>query len=242
MARPSLGNHANRRKRLFVLMVITLVQEPVSALQENDVSWIFVDSRSACPPTLRMCHSSVAQQEWTSLNFSERRKFASNPTTAHNSDDHVGRRGSPVPDGVSQTSAGARFTKWSWRRSTRTSKSGVDGMLLCAMDDVEMRALQDRAERLGPSASSSSTQPVNIREEFTHAETHGQRSGSTRSRKSIRSWAGRTQRNISPSFGVGVSTALERCQTCHTRVAARIVACPKREWTIFFMTARRTAS
>ena len=45
--------------------------------------------------------------------------------------------------------------------------------MLCAMDDVEMRALKDRAERPGPSTSSSSTKPMNIREELTHAETHG---------------------------------------------------------------------
>ena len=43
----------------------------------------------------------------------------------------------------------------------------------CAMDVVEMRALEDRAKRLGPVASPSSTQPTNVREELTHAETHG---------------------------------------------------------------------
>ena len=48
----------------------------------------------------------------------------------------------------------------------------VDGKMQCAMNEVEMRALEDRAERLGPLASSSSTQPMNIREGFTHAETH----------------------------------------------------------------------
>ena len=39
----SLGNHTNRWKRLVALMIITFMQEPVSALQENDVSWTFVD-------------------------------------------------------------------------------------------------------------------------------------------------------------------------------------------------------
>ena len=42
----------------------------------------------------------------------------------------------------------------------------VDGKLPCAMDDVEMRALEDRAKRLGPSTVSSSTQPLNIRREM----------------------------------------------------------------------------
>ena len=52
--RPSLGNRANRWKGLVALTIITFVQEPVSELQENDVSWILVDSGSAVtarPPT-----------------------------------------------------------------------------------------------------------------------------------------------------------------------------------------------
>ena len=50
----SLDNHANRCKRLLVVIVITYVQERVSALEEGDSSWILVDSGSAvtaCPPT-----------------------------------------------------------------------------------------------------------------------------------------------------------------------------------------------
>ena len=46
------------------------------------------------------------------------------------------------------------------------------GKLLCAMD-VEIRALEDRAERLGPSTRSSSTEPMNSREELMHAEILG---------------------------------------------------------------------
>ena len=57
--------------------------------------------------------------------------------------------------------------------SAKILNGGVDGLLLCAMDDVEVRALEDRAERSGPSTSSSSTQPMHIREELTHAGTHG---------------------------------------------------------------------
>ena len=59
--------------------------------------------------------------------------------------------------------------EWSSRRSTRTSKvlnGEVDGKLLCAKDDVEMLALEDRAETLGPSMSSSSTHKMKILEEF----------------------------------------------------------------------------
>ena len=62
----SLDNHANRCKRLLVVIVITYVQEPVSALQDNGESWILVDSRSAvtaCRRTLRRCQSFVAQKE-----------------------------------------------------------------------------------------------------------------------------------------------------------------------------------
>ena len=86
----------------------------------------------------------------------------------------LGRRDSPVPDCVSQTTDDARQTECSPRRSTRISKNrnekstelvvqgnvywlrakmlndGVDSELLRAMDDVEMRALENRVERLGP--------------------------------------------------------------------------------------------
>ena len=43
---------ANRLMSLVVLMIITIVQETVSALQENDVSWILTDSGLAvyCMP------------------------------------------------------------------------------------------------------------------------------------------------------------------------------------------------
>ena len=57
--------------------------------------------------------------------------------------------------------------------SAKILNGGVDSLLLCAMDDVEVRALEDRAERPGPSTSSISTQQMHIREELTHAETHG---------------------------------------------------------------------
>ena len=40
----NLGNHANRWKRLDVLMIINFANEPMSALQEHDVSWKPVDS------------------------------------------------------------------------------------------------------------------------------------------------------------------------------------------------------
>ena len=49
----------------------------------------------------------------------------------------------------------------------------LDGKLLRAMDDVDMRAPEDRAERPGPPASPISTQPMNIREEFMRAEARG---------------------------------------------------------------------
>ena len=51
--KPSLGNHAVRWKRV-VLLIISLVQQPVSVLQESDVSRILVHSGSAvaaCPAT-----------------------------------------------------------------------------------------------------------------------------------------------------------------------------------------------
>ena len=41
---------------------------------------------------------------------------------------------------------------------------------LSTMEGVEMRALEDQAERLGFAASSRSVQPLNIREELTQAE------------------------------------------------------------------------
>ena len=45
----SLGSHGCGWKRLVVLMIITSVQEPVSALQDNDVSWVQISS--GCVPT-----------------------------------------------------------------------------------------------------------------------------------------------------------------------------------------------
>ena len=44
---PHLGNHVIRCKRLVGLMIITFVQAPVSALPENDASWILLDFGSA---------------------------------------------------------------------------------------------------------------------------------------------------------------------------------------------------
>ena len=41
------------------------------------------------------------------------------------------------------------------------------------MDDLDMQALEDRVERLGPSTRSRSTEPMNLREELMHAENHG---------------------------------------------------------------------
>ena len=52
--KPSLCNHAVRWKRLVVVLIVLFVQEPVSALEEDDVSWVLVGPRSAvtaCPPT-----------------------------------------------------------------------------------------------------------------------------------------------------------------------------------------------
>ena len=44
------------------------------------------------------------------------------------------------------------------------------------MDEFEMRTREDRAEeRLGPSTNESSTEPVNIQQKLTHAETRGPR-------------------------------------------------------------------
>ena len=51
------------------------------------------------------------------------------------------------------------------------------GQLLCTMGNVEMRALEDRLERRGPSASSSCKQPMNIREGLTLAEDRGRKVG-----------------------------------------------------------------
>ena len=48
--KPSLCNHAVRWKR----QVVVLIVQPVSALQEDGVSWVLVGPRSAvtaCPPT-----------------------------------------------------------------------------------------------------------------------------------------------------------------------------------------------
>ena len=59
-----------------------------------------------------------------------------------------------------------------WLRA-KVLKGEVDGKLVCAVADVEMRALEDRSERFGPLTSSSSTEPMNIREELVHAETRG---------------------------------------------------------------------
>ena len=49
----------------------------------------------------------------------------------------------------------------------------MDGKLPCAMNDVDMRASEDQAERPGPSTSSSSMEPMNIRAELMHVETLG---------------------------------------------------------------------
>ena len=50
---------------------------------------------------------------------------------------------------------------------------GVDSEVLCAMDDVEMRALEDREERARPSTSSRCPESMNMRQELMRAETHG---------------------------------------------------------------------
>ena len=44
--KPSLGNHAVRWWRLVVVLIVLLVQEPVSTLEEDDVSWVLVVPRS----------------------------------------------------------------------------------------------------------------------------------------------------------------------------------------------------
>ena len=59
-----------------------------------------------------------------------------------------------------------------WLRA-RVLNGKVDGKLLCAVEGCELRALEDQAERPGPAASSSSTQPLNIRAELMRAEAHG---------------------------------------------------------------------
>ena len=59
-----------------------------------------------------------------------------------------------------------------WLRANILS-GGVDNLLPCAMDDGEMRALEDRAERPVPTTKSSSTEPTNSRQELADAQTHG---------------------------------------------------------------------
>ena len=50
----------------------------------------------------------------------------------------------------------------------------VDGKLRYATDYVECEHWRiEQRERYGPSISSSSAQPMNIRDELMHAETHG---------------------------------------------------------------------
>ena len=48
----------------------------------------------------------------------------------------------------------------------------MDSKLLCAMDDVEVRVLEDRTE-LTHRRVQFPQGPMNIREELTHAETYG---------------------------------------------------------------------
>ena len=48
--------------------------------------------------------------------------------------------------------------------------------MLCGMGDVEMRAVEDRAERPGPSTNSSSAEPMNINP--SEAERDEQRNAS----------------------------------------------------------------
>ena len=119
MEKSRLGNHTVRWQRVFVLLIIFFLLEPMSALQENDVSWILVGSGlavTACPPT----HSQEAPiiplagksadrcrhepQGWTHW-YEASRLSTRQPK---DKDDQVGRRDSPVPDCVSQTVDDAR--------------------------------------------------------------------------------------------------------------------------------------
>ena len=85
--KPSLGNHAVRWKRV-VLLIISLVTQPVSVLQESDVSRILVHSGpavAACPGT----RSRGANHPWprksvAGMNNMKEflgKKFANNSTT-----------------------------------------------------------------------------------------------------------------------------------------------------------------
>ena len=95
-----------------------------------------------------------------------------------NSDDQVRRRDSPVLDCFKQTaddarqSSGLRGGALVYRKQEREEdgvgrskilNGGVDSKLLCALEDVEMRAMENRAERHGPPTRSNSTEPMNIR-------------------------------------------------------------------------------
>ena len=97
---------------------------------------------------------------------------------SNNSDDQVRRRDSPVPDCLRQTAHGARQSsglrggalvcrkqerKEDGVGGSKILNGGVDTKLLCALEDVEMRALENRAERHGPSTRSTSTEPMSIR-------------------------------------------------------------------------------
>ena len=76
--------------------------------------------------------------------------------------------------------------KHSYFKKQEREENGVGGTRQRLL--AEMRALESQTR---PSTSSSSTQPMNIREELMRAETHGAK---CEARKSNRRCSGRTQR------------------------------------------------
>ena len=179
---PRLDNHPNRWKMLVVLMVITFVQEPVSALQDNcDTSWIlafFGSAVTACPPTHaeevpiirgseRVLPSGGMNHKIEILGTKQVRHQLDSRTTAMIKWDVATVRFPIANKVISRSSIHTSKTQTEkdvhWL-GAKILNGKLDGKLLCAMDDAEMWALEDRAERRGPVANSSSTQPLNIHE------------------------------------------------------------------------------
>ena len=149
---------------------------------------------------------------------------------------------------MSNTGTGRRRSWWykatssGWERRSWT----LEWIASCCAPwhGVEIRALEDRAER-----DLDQRWVQVLRSRWTYDKSWcmqklmAQRSGFDLIQEihQMLNGTNTTQRICRSAVGVSI-VLLERCQTCHTRDAVRIVTCPKRRWTTSSWTASRTAS
>ena len=156
--KPRLGNQAVRWKKPIVLLTISVVQESVSALQVNDVSWVLLDSGSAvtaCPPTQAQEVPIIRGPETVLTLRHEANQLQMRPS--NNNDDQVGRRGSLVLDCVRQSVDDAKQSSGLLRgqpvhRDQEREEDGAGGAkqrLSAEMEDFERWSGQHVAVRHG---------------------------------------------------------------------------------------------